>query len=194
MADFGLKYNDLTKKKSIYMFTNLAKNCNKLSTSVLFTSFWDLASTYRKVLQLWSPGWWSVEIFLFLWICFFYLNLINLIKRSQYPMGWNVRPVFVKYCALNWPNTSQIHVGSNAVILKYCWAQLTSIFEKQVYMSCHSAYCDCISMAVGPIWSAGKTSPACLQKVFCIYVHVYLITYMNSLGDMEIVVQSTWRI
>lgn len=116
------------KKKS--MFTNPAKNCNKLSTSVLFTSFWGLASPYRKVLQLWYPGWWSVEIFLFLWFCFFYLNLINLVKRSQNPMGWNVRPVFKKYCALNWPNTSQLHVGSNAVILVHGWAQLIRVFEK----------------------------------------------------------------
>lgn len=116
------------------MFTNPAKNHNKLSTSVLFTSFWGLASPYRKFLRLWSPGWWSVEIFLFLRFCFFYLNLINLIKRSQYPMGWNVRPVFMKYCALNWPNTSQLHVGSNAVILLHCWAQLIRAFEKEVIL------------------------------------------------------------
>lgn len=159
------------------MFTNPAKNCNKLSTSVLFTSFWGLASPYRKVLQLWYPSWWSMEIFLFLWFCFFYLNLINLIKRSQNRMGWNVRLVFMKYCALNWPNTSQLHMGSNTVILVHCWAQLIRVFEKQIILVATQHLVIAFPWLLDQlgVW-AKRVLPACLQKTVWIHVHVYLIT------------------
>lgn len=173
------------------MFTNPAKNCNKLSTSVLFTSFWGLASPHTNVLQLRSPGWWSVEIFLFPWFCFFYLNLINLIKGSQYPMGWNVRPEIL---------CSELTPHQPAPCGKKCshFSALLSPANKSLweacYISCHSAPCDCISIAVGPVCSVGKKCPACLQKPVWSYVHVCLIAQINSVADMKILAQHTGRI